>query len=90
MASSFSIVLYDASEISYHRRPNDKINDKINDLERQIVKLIIENKYITIAELSKEIEKSEPTVHGHLDNLMKSGLIKRVGSRKTGYWEYLK
>ncbi len=82
MASSLLIVLYNASEISYHRRPNDKIND----LERQIVKLIIENKYITIAKLSKEIEKkSEPTVHGHLDNLMKSGLIKRVGSRKTGY-----
>jgi hypothetical protein len=33
---------------------NDKINDKIKDLDNQILKLIAENKYITIPKLSKE------------------------------------
>lgn len=65
-------------------------NDKINDLDGQIIDLIIENKYITIPELSKKIMKSEPTIHRHLDNLVKLGIIKRVGSRKTGYWDILK
>ena len=65
-------------------------NDKINNLDGRIIDLIIENKYVTIPELSKEIMKSEPTIHRHLDNLVKLGIIKRVGSRKTGYWDILK
>ena len=69
---------------------NDRINDRINNLDEQIKKLIIENKYITIPELSNLTEKSEPTINRHLNNLLKSKVIRRVGSRKTGYWEVLK
>ena len=69
---------------------NDKIDDKINDLDNQILKLIAENKYITIPELSKETQKSEPTIHRHLDSLTKLSIIRRVGSRKSGYWEKIK
>ena len=68
---------------------NDKINDKINDLDREITKLITENKYITIPELSEITTKSNPTIHRHLENLLKLGIIRRVGSRKTGYWEII-
>ena len=69
---------------------NDRINDRINDLDEQIKKLIIENKYITISELSDITIKSVPTINRHLNNLLKSKVIRRVGSRKTGYWEVLK
>lgn len=68
---------------------NDKINDKINDLVEQILKLIAENKYITISELSIETQKSEPT-HRHLDRLTKLSFIRRGGSREFGYWEKIK
>lgn len=51
--------------------------------------MITDNKYITIPELSKETNKSEHTIHRHLDILVKNRSIKRVGSRKTGYWEIL-
>ena len=34
-----------------------------------------------------KINKPEPTIHRHIDVLVSKGYIKRVGSRKTGYWE---
>jgi len=69
---------------------NDKINDKINKVDELLNSEIRRNKYITIPELSIIVKKFEPTIHRHLDSLVSKGLIKRVGSRKTGYWEILK
>ena len=69
---------------------NDKINDKINIVDESIINEIFKNKYITIPELAIKINKSEPTIHRHIDVLVSKGYIKRVGSRKTGYWEIVK
>ena len=68
---------------------NDKINDKINDLDKAILGEIRKNKYITIPELSKKIGKSEPTIYRHIEGLMKKDILKRMESRKTGYWEII-
>ncbi len=65
----------------------NKFNDKMNEIDGKIVNLIKINKYITIPELAKEINKSGPTIYRHLETLMKNNQIKRVGSRKTGYWK---
>lgn len=69
---------------------NDKINDKINDLDEQIISILLDNKYITIPELAKELNKSEPTIHRHLSHLMSLNRIKRFGSRKNGFWEVIR
>ena len=69
---------------------NDKINDKIDSIDKSIREFILENKYITIPELASLIKKSEPTIHRHLDHLSELNMIRRVGSRKTGYWEVIK
>ncbi|MBQ2472102.1 MAG: winged helix-turn-helix domain-containing protein [Acholeplasmatales bacterium] len=75
-------------KISYQKNiENDKINDKINIVDKSIINEIFKNKYITIPELAIKINKSEPTIHRHIDVLVSKGYIKRVGSRKTGYWE---
>lgn len=66
---------------------NDKINDRINDLDKTILSIIKDNKYSTIPEIAIKTNKSEPTIHRHLDMLVKKGLILRIGSRKNGYWE---
>lgn len=66
---------------------NDKINDKINSVDEAIIKAINRNKYITIPELSNEIKKAEPTIYRHIKSLTEKGRIKRVGSRKQGYWQ---
>ena len=68
---------------------NDKINDKINKLDKDIISLLKENKYITIPELSKDLGKSEPTIYRHLEQLINNSFLKRIGSRKTGYWELI-
>ena len=68
---------------------NDKIDDKIDDLDNNIIRKIKNNKYITIPELALELNKSEPTIHRHLDKMMKNKIIERIGSRKTGYWNII-
>ncbi|HBE99300.1 MAG TPA: hypothetical protein DDW18_04675 [Firmicutes bacterium] len=62
------------------------MNDKINDTDKIIVEAIKNDKYVTISDLSAKAKKSLPTIHRHLDNLSKQGLIGRMGSRKAGYW----
>ncbi len=69
---------------------NEEKNNKISNLDKDILDIVIENKYITIPEISKAVGKSEPTVYRHLDNLMQISKIKRIGSRKTGYWKIIK
>lgn len=79
----------------FKRTNSDKINDKINDIDtvkltdvdNQIIKVLKKNAYSTIAEIAEIIGKSTPTVHRHIDGLVSMGVIERVGSRKSGYWE---
>jgi len=73
---------------------NDKISDKINDkitrrnqLDFELVNELRDNPYIKIPELAEKLNKSEPTVHRHLDALAKAGIVERIGSRKSGYWK---
>jgi len=68
---------------------NDRINDKINDLDKQIIAILQNNKYITIPELAKELNKSEPTIHRHLSYLISLNRIERIGSRKNGFWKII-
>ncbi len=86
----------------FKRTDSDKINDKINDIindvvtvkltdvDNQIINELKKNSYSTIAEIAKKIGKSTPTVHRHIDKLVSMGIIERVGSRKSGYWEIKK
>ena len=68
---------------------NDKINDKIKSFDDKILFEIRKNKYITIPELKNKLNKSEVTIYRHLKKLITDGIIKRSGSRKTGYWEIM-
>lgn len=61
--------------------------DRLDNLDKEILSLIKKNKYITIPELAEKCGKSEPTIHRHLDYLVKIKKIERIGSRKTGYWD---
>ncbi|MBQ8141957.1 MAG: winged helix-turn-helix domain-containing protein [Bacilli bacterium] len=59
-------------------------------MDKTILGEIRKNKYITIPELSKKTGKSEPTIYRHIEGLMKKDILKRMESRKTGYWEIIK
>lgn len=76
----------------FNRKTINMINDnrpeyRINNLDDMIINSIKNNKYITIPELANIVNKSEITVHRHLNDLSKNGMVSRVGSRKTGYWK---
>lgn len=70
---------------------NDKIsdssNDRLNDrLNIQLISLLKENKYSTTTSLSALTNKSVATINRHLKELIENGSIKRIGSKKNGYW----
>lgn len=67
-------------------RKTDFLNDMLNDIDCKIINIIKSNKYITIPQIAEKINKSVPTVHRHLDILIKNNRVIRVGSRKNGYW----
>ncbi len=69
---------------------NDKKNDKIKPLDDELMRMLKDNPYMTIPEMAEKVHKSPITVHRHLDSLSDIGVIERVGSRKTGYWNVLK
>ena len=52
--------------------------------------MIAGNKYISGADLSEKLSKSPATIQRHLKLLSEKGLIRRIGSRKAGYWEIIK
>lgn len=54
---------------------------------QKILDFITENPRITRNELAEKLDITPDGVKYHLANLTKKGKIKRVGGRKTGYWE---
>ena len=55
----------------------------------KIVELIRINKNIAIKDMVLELDLSRDTINEHLARLKKDGIIQRVGSSRSGYWEVL-
>lgn len=83
----FTFIFKRSEKQSLSDKINDRKNDKINSLDRAILKMLEENAYMTIPDLSEKVQKSEATVHRHLNALVDKRIIERIGSRKTGYWK---
>ncbi len=64
------------------QKGSEKTSDKI-------LKLLSLNNNITISELSDKLNISTRAIEKHLAKLKQKGLIKRIGSDKSGYWEVL-
>ena len=65
------------------------LNIKLNSTAEKILNLIVREKYITQAELSKLLCISENCIYKNLKSLKEKGIIERVGSNKNGYWKIL-
>ena len=63
----------------------DKLGDKTNNKD-EIIKYIIDNKGITIAELAVLLGMTNKGVQYHIAALQKEGILIRKGSRKSGHW----
>ena len=67
--------------------PINTDNLPINNTCRQILSLLEDNPNLTYDEIALKIMKTRETVRANLRKLEELNLIKRIGSRKTGYWE---
>lgn len=65
------------------------ISDQISDQKTKILNLIKSNPKITRLEISKTMSLHDSSVKRRLESLISDGLIRRIGSTKTGYWEVL-
>ena len=67
---------------------NVTLPGSLSDMETQVLKSIMANSSISRDELAAITSKSTRTVQRYLNSLKKKSLIRRVGSPKTGYWEF--
>ncbi len=61
-------------------------NDPNKRLEK-IIKLINKDKQITALKLSEKLNVSSKTIKRDIAKLKEKGILKRIGSSKSGYWE---
>lgn len=70
--------------------PKDRIirvTDKVTDKEQKILTLLTEDPGYTMSQLAELLGISRKTVAVRLKKLKESGLIKRIGSDRKGYWQ---
>ena len=75
---------------SEKKEVENTIRDTIKQLpvnEKRILEEMDKNPRTTAEELSQLIEINLRNVKKNTDRLKRKGLITRVGSRKSGYWE---
>lgn len=65
------------------------VNAPVNQTQKDIVKAMQNNSNISYNEIAQIIEKDRTTVMRNIQKLKELGIIKRIGSDKTGYWEVI-
>ncbi len=93
----FSFIFYrdiDGRDVSVNVTKNvtknvEKRDNKSNSTEMIIYGLLREDPTQTREMIANKINKTVRTVQRYLDKLSSAGMIKRMGSNKTGYWEIL-
>jgi len=65
-------------------KSSEESSEKSSD---KIIRLISENKYITIKELAENIGISDRAVEKQIEKLKKQEILERVGADKGGHWE---
>lgn len=67
----------------------EKVGVKLGKNEIKILKLIENNRFITIKELSQSLKISNLSVYRNIRKLKAIGVLKRVGPDKGGHWEII-
>lgn len=90
----FRIVLPDLN--FYHNSTISSTNNstidstiRLSETQVAILTLIKENKYITTNEISDKLNKELSTIKKSIKVLKDVGILARIGTNRTGYWEIL-
>ena len=68
---------------------SDKVRNKFGESAGKVVEMIAENPSITSDLMALELEMTRRGIEKIIAKLKEEGIIKRSGSRKTGYWEII-
>jgi len=84
-ASHFKVIF---PNINYSPEEKDSIavKSELSERERDIIKLIRANPEITVSEINEQLGISIKQIRTSIENLKTRGLLKRIGSKKTGLW----
>ncbi len=66
---------------------NEPINDPINEMQRRILEILMAKPQISYEEIAGELGKAHVTVKRTIQQLKLLKLLRRVGSKKKGFWE---
>lgn len=70
--------------------PSDTVKPSIDTVNEPLLSLIKSNPSITAVQIGKQLGISLSTAKRRLKTLKENGIIKRIGSDKTGTWEVIK
>lgn len=73
-----------------HDKPHDKLHDKFPELSEKaiaVLEVIHAHRDFNAAQIGEQVSLSERQVKTYITKLKQVGLIVRVGSNKTGYWQ---
>lgn len=65
------------------------LNAPLNDIQVQIIELIKADIKISYNKLAEKLKKDRSTIMRNIQKLKDAGLLQRIGSKKTGYWQVL-
>ena len=83
-----SLILNTIEEIiETEKRVTVKVTQKVTVNQQKILNLIKENPFITQEELSEFVGISRKSIISNMKKLQESGLLKRIGADKNGYWQ---
>ena len=68
---------------------NVPLNVSLNERQKNIIQDIIKDSSIKQIELAQQYNVSERTIKRDLQFLQEQKIIKRTGSKKSGYWEII-
>ena len=85
---SKELLLVDSDDLKVQNQQVDApLNAPISDTQMQLLDLIRSNPAISYDELAEGIQRDRTTVMRNIGKLKDNGILRRIGSKKTGHWE---
>ena len=73
--------------LQYQKSLDDTVNDTVNQKQQKLLNLLSEQPRATYDEYAVRLHFSRSTIARNIKSLVAKGLIKRIGSDKSGFWK---
>lgn len=87
LKSGFMVIFY--RKVEGPKRVLKKVLKELTGNQKKILEAISQNPKITSEELAELVGISARKIRENIKKLKDEGLVKRIGGRKEGYWEFV-